>query len=197
MMTYYLRTDEAAEAVSAIEMVSESVEMASRDIYRWRWALIALHSGVQGFMVLALRGGNGLAALKNDVASAWLEAHEKNLPPPEERLDSYENLYKKVKSDRMLMYDHSKKFAPRGSQGRSINRLKDLRDDFIHFVPRGWSLEVSGLPALFVDCLDFIEFLGWDCGNVIWHEEALESCAKAAIASARAGLTQLKALYGV
>jgi hypothetical protein len=120
LVAHYLRTDEAEEAVSAIEMVSESVTMAKSDIYRWKWALIALHSGVQGFLVLAPRGGNGLAALKDEVAAAWLEAHEKNGPYPEERLDSYENLYKKVKSDRMLMYGHSKKFVPVGARGGSI-----------------------------------------------------------------------------
>ena len=178
-------------------MVSESVARAKTDIYRWKWALVALHSAVQGFMVLALRGGNGLAALKDDVAAAWLEAYEKQQPLPEERLDSYENLYKKIKSDRMLMYGHSKTFVPTGSQGGSINKLNDLRDDFIHFVPKGWSLEVTGLPRLFGDCLDVIEFLGWESGNVLWHEAELESRAKVAMASARAAIAEVKALYGV
>jgi hypothetical protein len=196
-MTHYLSTDEVEEAISAIEMVSESVAGAKVDIYRWKWALIALHSAVQGFMVLALRGSNGLAVLKDDVAAAWLDAYDKNLPLPEERLDSYENLYKKAKGDRMLIYGHSRKFVPNGSQGGSINKLKDLRDDFIHFVPKGWSLEVSGLPRIFADCLDFIEFLGWECGNVLWHEVALESRAKVAIGSARAAIAEAKALYGV
>jgi hypothetical protein len=59
-MTHYLRTDEVEEAISAIEMVAESVAGVKADIYRWKWALIALHSAVQGFMVLALRGSNGL-----------------------------------------------------------------------------------------------------------------------------------------
>jgi len=197
IVTHYLRTDEAEEAISAIEMVSESVAGAKADIYRWKWALIALHSAVQGFMVLALRGSNGLAVLKDDVAAAWLDAHDKNLLLPEERLDNYENLYKKAKGDRMLIYGHSKRFVPSGSQGGSINKLKDLRDDFIHFVPKGWSLEISGLPRIFADCLDFIEFLGWECGNVLWHEAALESRAKVAIGSARAAIAEVKALYGV
>lgn len=193
----YLETDEAEEAVSALETVSESLARARSDLYRWKWVLIALHNAVQGFMVLALRGGNGLSALKDDVAAAWLEAYEKNTPLPAERLDSYENLYKKIKGNRMLMFGHSKKFAPKGSQGASINKLKDLRDEFIHFVPRGWSLEVSGLPRLASDCLDVIDFLGWECGNVLWHEPNVESRAKAAISSARASLTDLKKIYGV
>jgi hypothetical protein len=118
------------------------------------------------------------------------------LPRPEDRLDSYENLYKKAKSDRMLLFGHSKKFSPIGSQGSSIKRLKELRDEFIHFVPKGWSLEVSGLPEIFEDCINFIEFLGWNCGNVFWHKDEIESRAKVAIKSARNALTELKAVYG-
>jgi hypothetical protein len=94
------------------------------------------------------------------------------------------------------MYGHSRKFVPRGSQGGSINQLKVFRDDFIHFVPKGWSLEVSGLPRLFGDCLDLIEFLGWKSGNVVWHEAELESRTKAAMASAREAIAEVKTLYG-
>jgi hypothetical protein len=196
-MTHYLHTDEVEEAISAIEMVAESVAGVKADIYRWKWALIALHSAVQGFMVLALRGSNGLAALKDDVAAEWLDAYEKHLPLPKERLDSYKNLYKKVKGDRMLLFGHRKKFVPNGGQGGSINKLKELRDDFIHFVPKGWSLEVSGLPRIFADCLDFIEFLGWECGNVPWHETTLESRGKVAMGSARKAIAEVSVLYGV
>lgn len=97
----------------------------------------------------------------------------------------------------MLIYTNSEKFVPNGSQGCSIKELNDLRNEFIHFVPKGWSLEVSELPRIFTDCLDFIEFLGWECGNVLWHEAALESRAKVAIGSARAAIVEVKALYGV
>jgi hypothetical protein len=195
-MLHCLRTDETEEAVSAIEMVSESIMMVEADIYRWKWALVALHSAVQGFMVLALRGGNGLAVLRDDVASAWLGAHEMNAPYPEDRLDTYDNLYRKVKSDCMLMYTHSKKFVPVGSQSSSIKGLKHLRNQLIHFVPRGWLLECSGLPALFSDCLDLIDFLGWECGNVIWLQHPLESRAKAAIVSTRSAIFRLRQIYG-
>lgn len=103
-VAHFLHTDEVEEAVSAIEMVSESVAKTRIDIYRWKWALIAMHSAVQGFMVLALRGSNGLLALKDNSAAAWLAAYECGGQLPEERLDTYENLYEKVKSDRLLIF---------------------------------------------------------------------------------------------
>ena len=190
-MERYLRTDEYEEAISALEFLSELIPTTASDVYRWKWVILALHSAMQGFMVLALRGSNGLAALKDDVAKAWLGAQEKGTKLPEERLDRFESLYKKIKHDQMLIYSNSKKFSPTSSQGRSVNKLKDLRDDFIHFVPKGWSLEVSGLPTLCQDCLAIIEFLGWDCGNVIWHELEVETRAKNAIAKARSEIAEL------
>jgi hypothetical protein len=45
------------------------------EIY-WKWALIAVRSGVEGFMVLALEHGNALLPKKNDIAARWLKAHD-------------------------------------------------------------------------------------------------------------------------
>ncbi|HAJ34750.1 MAG TPA: hypothetical protein DCL15_03510 [Chloroflexi bacterium] len=92
-MTHYLLTDEYEEAVSALEMVTESLEKSRVDAYRWKWALIALHSAAQGFTVLALRGSNNLAVLKKKSAIAWSEAFRKNRLLPDEYLDTYPNLY--------------------------------------------------------------------------------------------------------
>ena len=114
---------------------------------------------------------NNIAILTPKSASEWLEAYENRSPfPKQERLDSFLNLYKKIKSDRMLMYGHSKKFSPQRTQGRNIKRLNQLRNEFIHFIPKGWSIEVSGLPQVCIDCLSIIEFLGWESGNIIWHK---------------------------
>ena len=196
-MAVYLRTDEHEEAISAVEMVAESLEKAKSNWYQWKWALLALHRAVQGFMVLALRGTNSLAVLKADDAKAWVKAFEEGDPLPLVSLDEYLNLYKKVKGDAMLQYVISRRFVPKGTQGGSIKMLNRLRNQFIHFVPKNWSLEVSGLPTLFWDCLDFIEFLGWECGNVLWYDKILEGRARDAIASARADIVGIGQLYGV
>src|SRR5712692_5045777 len=67
-----LRTDKYEEAVSAIEAAADFAERVIDDQYRWKWVLIAVHNAVQGFMVLALRRGNGLLALRDHVAAQWL-----------------------------------------------------------------------------------------------------------------------------
>jgi hypothetical protein len=186
MKEKWLRTDETLEAVSALEMVAKSLRNVENDWYQWKWAILALHNGLQGFMVLALRGGNGLNCLRDDIAEKWLRAYRSGGEYPQEKLDRFLNLYKKIKNaERMKFYVHSKAFKPSGSQGESIKRLNRLRNEFIHFVPKGWSLEISGLPEIFFDCLNIIEFLGWECGNISWHYEEVEKRAKKVLSDSR------------
>lgn len=39
---------------------------------------------------------------------------------------------------------------------QSFKRLNALRNDFAHFTPRGWSIELGGLPKIFSDIIDVI-----------------------------------------
>jgi hypothetical protein len=81
-------------------------------------------------------------------------------------LDAYDDLYKKVKSDKMMLWSNSRKFVPKGQQGRSIKRLNDYRNDFVHYMPKSWSIEVSGLPAISMDCMELIGFLINESNNI-------------------------------
>ena len=195
-MDNWLETDEHEEAVSALEHARISLETVPSDVYSWKWVVVALHNALQGFMVLATRGSNGLLCLQEDVAAKWLEAYRSGGPYPNERLDDFLNLYKKIKSDRLRFYEHSQPFTPTGSQGRSVKLLNKLRNDLIHFVPRSWGLEVSGLPDIGLDCIAVIEFLGWSCGNVMWHgREEIERRAKEALVCVRTQLEGLQSSY--
>lgn len=188
----WLRTDETLEAISALEMVALSLKRVQKDFYQWKWAILALHSSLQGFMVLALRGGSGLNCLKDDIAKEWLRAYRANEKLPKERLDTFLNLYKKIKNPvRMQFYIHSKPFKPSETHGYNVKSLNKIRNEFIHFVPKGWSLEVSGLPNIFHDCLNIIEFLGWECGNNIFYDDTFNSRAKIALSESKKELDKL------
>ena len=47
-------------------------------------------------------------------------------------------------------------------QRRSFGRLNDLRTKFTHFSPKGWSVELTGLPVIFGDVLDVLEMIRED-----------------------------------
>jgi hypothetical protein len=188
----WLQTDEYQEAVSAIEAAADFAERVTEDQYRWKWMLIAVHNAVQGFMVLALRRGNSLLALRDDVAAQWLKAYREHNPLPREKLDSFLNLYSKVKTPAAAGYVHSRPFVPGPSHDRSMKKLNELRNKFIHFVPKGWSLELAGLPTICMDCLSVAYFLHTDGGNIIWNTVALRRRADRAFRRASKALKRVE-----
>lgn len=194
-MDLWLRTDEHEEAVSALEMVAELSALVLDDCYRWKWVIIAIHNALQGFMVLALRQGNGLKALKDKIAAQWLKAFREDGEYPREELDTFLNLYKKVKSDQMICFGHSQIFKAKNNHDESVKQLNRFRNEFIHFVPKCCSLELAGLPDTCLDCLEVVRFLGWESGNVPWYEEEHKQRAETALSAAIHNLKIAKAEY--
>lgn len=167
----YLRTDEESEVANALRMAARLTAELETDPALWRWIIIALHNAAQGMMVLSLRHGNGFLALTDECFKATMEAHNSHLPPPPQKLDTYLNLYAKVKSPNTGQVGGNKRFRPAGSQGTSIKCLNTFRNEFSHFTPKGWSLELDGLPRICRDVIALISFLGWQTQNVFWHDE--------------------------
>ena len=195
----WLSTNEWIEVVSDFEMFSEQLQRVIDDPHQWKWAIFALHSGIQGLMVLALEGSHGLNVLREKDAKRWLSWDEGDRSdesgPRDLKLANFLDLYKKIKGDKMLIYGHSKKFVPKGTQGRSVKLLNERRNKFIHFTPKIWRLELGGLPDMLSDCLEIAEFLAWESGNVIWHEQDLKERLKAAFTSAHKSLSDIEKAY--
>jgi hypothetical protein len=188
----WIRTDETLEAVLSLEMVVEQLAKIPNSQHYWKWAVVALHNSLQGFMVLSLQGTNNLNALTDECAKEWLLAYEQRSGLyPEPKLESFLGLYKRIKSERMLLHAIGKRFQPKGNQTNSVKKINELRNDFIHFVPKNWSLEISGLPAIFHDCISIIEFLAFECGNVVWYDEVLEKRTRVIIAQIKKQLVTL------
>ena len=191
----YLRTDEEAEAANAVKMAAQFAAGAHEDLHLWRWIIIAMHNAAQGTMVLSLRHGNGLLALTDECYSAWMQAYEKHETPPPEKLDSYLNLYKKVKHSQWGQVGGNKRFVPNGSEGKDIKHLNALRNEFIHFTPKGWSLEVDGLPRICLSTTSMISFLALETQNVFWHEEELRNLMEQSLAAFSKSMKDLDARY--
>lgn len=192
----YLRTDEREEAVRSLEWTAHQANSISDDPYQWKWVLIALHNAVQGFMVLALWNGNGLLALRDKIASKWLDAYNNGGPYPVEKLDEFLNLYKKVKDKDNFHVIGAEPFSPDAAHDESFTLLNTYRNEFIHFTPKGWSLELRGLPRVCLDALDLIEYFGWQSTAILWHKQALVPRAKRAVRHMRSTLHTLEVDYG-
>jgi len=192
MADNFLKTDEREEAISSLEVLADALEKVTFDPYHWKWVILSLHSALQGSMVLALRSGDGLRPLRDNIAQEWLKAYRTGTEEyPKEELDTFLNLYKKIKSDLMLFFGHSKKFVPEGNQGWSIKKINKLRNDFIHFLPKSYLLDISGLPNICKDCLRIIEFLFFKSGNITITSDTLEKRAKRSLKKAKTTLKTL------
>ena len=142
--------------------------------------MLVLHQAAQGFMVCALTGSDGTRPLnhkkkevKEYVAALRSISVTGQYPEmPQKALDSFMNLYRKVKSRQMMrQFTTSREFlAPSVDFDRSVCMLNDLRNEFQHFTPGKWSIEV----AVFVDparaAFELIKFLAFDSQNIVWRK---------------------------
>jgi hypothetical protein len=122
-----------------------------------------------------------LLALRPKVAKKWLEAHESGGQFPAEKLDEFLNLYLKVKDPEYFHAVGAGPFVPVGTHDESMQYLNDFRNIFTHFTPKGWSLQLAGLPRICLDTLDVKNFLGLQSTAVLWYKPTRRTRAERAL----------------
>jgi hypothetical protein len=159
----YLDTDEESQIANALKMAALFSDGVESDQHLWRWIIIALHNAMQGMMVRVLMDGTSYPVLTEKCQQKWLSwASNEGSPYPNERLATYLDLYARVKKQGFGLGGGNQGFIPQGCEEASIRRLNEFRNEFIHFTPKGWSLELDGLPRICIDCGRLISFLGWE-----------------------------------
>jgi hypothetical protein len=133
--------------------------------------------------------------LRDDIAAKWLKAYESGQQYPIEKMDFFLSLYEKVKSDVVCNYHGSKKFIADHSHDYSMNKLNEIRNDYIHFRPKGWLIDLAGLPLVALKCIEVAKFLAFDSFTIIWHDDNLRVRAERAFEFLQAELEVLDSLY--
>ena len=168
------------------------MRLVQRDPSEWKWLLEAVHAAVQGLFVLALSRGNGLLTLKSTHAAAWLKAYETGAPwPSKVDLDYFLGLYAKAKAHALS----GTGFCPTSAHDKAVTRLNDLRNGFVHFGAKGWSIELAGLPAICLRSLEVGDSLGWRSGSIHWRSNAQSRRARQALRSLSRTLSSLDTVY--
>lgn len=149
-----LSMDEFDHAVLAFELFGRQMRHVTDDPCEWVWAIIALHSGIQSMMVLALTGTDGLNALGKKDHGRWLNAYRQGEPCPSNlQLDKFLNLYKKVGRNNRL------NFVPGDRQNCFVERLNEWRNLFIHFPHQILVFGREEFYPMASDCLGIAEAL--------------------------------------
>jgi hypothetical protein len=167
----YLRTDERLDTEGSLRKAAETIAFVREDPSEWKWILIAVHSAVQGSFVLALDRGNGLLTLKSKHAAAWLKAYRSDEKfTGRLDLDYFGELYRKVKGH--ALSKGSTRFEATESHDKAVEHLNELRNGFIHFGAKGWSIELGGLPTICLNCLQIVGHLALNSDFIFWQSKA-------------------------
>jgi hypothetical protein len=186
----YLSLDSQRDAVEALEHTAFFLEKARTDIDWWKWAIVALHNAVQGFMVLALQGSWNVTVLRRDQRERKLRAYQEHLQAldagdkeaahaanqvmlfGDAELAPFEELYGRIKSNDqgMLQFMDSRCYEPRPTDDQCMECLDDLRNELLHFVPSGRHFLLTRFPAVTETGLHIISFLVNESNNIRWFE---------------------------
>lgn len=183
----WLRTDEREDFLTSLSECLRSLKVVNDEAAAWKWAVLSLHNALQGAMVCHLSGTANIGGLGAKAARAWLEWHERDRQGKVERtylgtgaqgIPQYKIKNGQAPSDRLAdaaelfarLYDGRRRqeagagaiLEIQKSQQDAFARLHDLRNNFSHFTPKGWSLELSGLPNVFLEILEVLRIISED-----------------------------------
>ena len=185
-MHRFLRFDERQDAVFSLRFFRELLPKVRDNPQYWKWVMVALHSALQGFMVLALQGSDKLPIISDykKARHIWaqyflwllgLRVEEvNNLPAP--HLKKFSELYECIKCEKLMCLSASSRaFVPDGRHDESVKNLDEIRNQFIHFFPKFSSEDALEFITVASGCLEVISFIAFKSSNIIWHPPDLES----------------------
>lgn len=125
----------------------------SEDI-AWKWVVLTLNGALYGFAICALSQGNP----DNIILKT---------KPGKEKLINFDESLKRCQDPNwMRTTTRGKTLQLSQQQEQSIRILKTrLRNNFEHYIPGGWLIEIHGMPQIAIDVLNVIHFLALDSGN--------------------------------
>jgi len=168
----WIRTDEAEDVAGSMRHALRCKEFLAVDDQAWKWFALALHSALQGACVCHLvTTASPVGAVTKRNAAEWLVYFEESrdnpeLPNPHTYLMNFPELLKAIRKPQSAG-DRSNQqgVALEDRELEWLARFNDqIRNQFVHFEPRGWSIEVPGMPnlaKLIVRLISDIALQGW------------------------------------
>lgn len=172
----WLELDEGLDTLYALRHVELCLCAVSKKPELWKWGALALHSALQGAMVCHLNGSANVGFLSEKSAKEWFAWDEKDrageipwiiddepdefgfrtrrltdqgIKRPTTYMAAPRELFKRL-SDENKRIEGGVGAVINVTDGQkwAFNRLSELRDEFTHFKPKGWHIEISGFPSI-------------------------------------------------
>jgi hypothetical protein len=143
-----LTLTEETNALDYLERARQFITETDTNPRAWKWVVLALHGALYGFAIAACKGTDYQTIVRKTKRGA-------------EHLISLDEALTLCANPTWMGTLHGGlALTLTDSQKDSIRRLKKtLRNNFEHYVPGVWSIEIHGLPQISMDILDVISFL--------------------------------------
>jgi hypothetical protein len=169
-MSEFVRTDECQDVLASLEQCAFSLAQARRSERAWKWVILSLHSALQGAMVCHLSGPEQLGALEEGSAENWRQWEEKCIQDgaedsgdprrkrlAREHLADAKKLFRRLHCSAARIEDGCGGIVPITDQQRdSFEFLHDLRNEFTHFSPKSWSIDLCSIKQAIEDVLNVL-----------------------------------------
>ena len=214
----WLRIDERTDVLASLSLCLRTLNVVAEEPAQWKWAILSLHNALQGAMVCHLSGTANIGALSDQCAKQWWAWHERDgrgevqrirtgtgtlgIPefrfaskddhPPQEQLADANTLFKRLYNGGKRVESGAGAVLEIDEPTRqSFQHLHDLRKEFAHFTPKGWSIEIGGLPRIFGHMLDVIDYIASDHWPFRHLEEAEKTRLQTLLTELRAAINKL------
>jgi hypothetical protein len=189
----FIKIDEIENLIDNLEMASHFLETYFP--YKWKWVIIALHQALYGALISTLRGtdarqtvvdrkGNKGKAMTLHIDRIPIDVIASKLGKNEaEILDWISNPYlislkealRRVKrKDCLPPLYNAQPLITTAEEDYAIERLTDeFRNEFEHFVPKGWIIPTSIMSPIVSNVLRVIRFLEFEsnCVHISLEQE--------------------------
>lgn len=165
----WYRIDEQLFALAAVQHAGHCLEEVKRDWQQLPWAVIALHNATQASLISHLTGTAGIGALEAKCAERTLAALQGEGEYPQEFVAKFCELMRRATKLEEQIEVAGGVIQLGSAQRKALGRLNSLRNEFVHFSPKGWSVEISGLPEIALSCVAVfrgVRSMGWALRNL-------------------------------
>ena len=168
----YLRTDEFEEVFQGLNFIADILPLVREHPHYWKWIIISAHSALQGACVCMLTETAGTGALRKDATTKLLARLDEDAGStnewPDERLADLSELLARLPVDLKIKIKELATPFPFDVVG-DIRRLHDMRNEFSHFTPKSWSIELAGLPRILEHTIGLIEEIAKSANYKRWN----------------------------
>ena len=140
----YLEFTAESNALDYLEKTVFFLKIATTNPLDWKWVILAIHGALYGFMTCALKGTNPDNVCENTKAGPKLITFQ-------------EALKRCQRPDWMAIGGFTKALELSQEQRRALRFIHtEFRNQFIHYRPTRWAIELEGMPEIVTHALDVL-----------------------------------------